>query len=175
MPRMVIALCFVALAMPALAQAPREPRLNQIITDVRDARDLARSIPNPALRKRIEQLLSRAELSARELQGQNDPAAHTSGSPVMSGDDLETFLAALNRQAFDAGKLRAVKTLAPAVRLKSEQAKQILTRFAFDKDRVEAAVVLHRLLVDPQLFALALEAFAFDSSRKEALQRIGVR
>lgn len=173
MLRTTIALGLAVAATPALAQAPRDPRLDQVVTDVREARDLARSIQDRILRKRIELLLSRAELSARELQQPTEPPA--SRPMVMSQDDLQKFLAALKGQSFDDGKLRTVKTLAPRARLTSEQAKQILASFTFDKDRVEAALVLHRLLVDPQLFALALEAFTFDTDRKKVLSRIGVR
>lgn len=158
-----------ALAAPAIGHA--NSRLDQVVADVHEARELARSIPDQALRERMELLLSRAELSAHELQR---PAV-AAPPAAMSQGDLQTFLATLSRQSFDDGKLRVVKTLAPSARLTSEQAKQILAKFSFAKGRVEAAVLLHALIVDPHLFAVTLEALPFDSERRDVLKRIGIR
>lgn len=148
--------------------------MSRIAADIREAREVAKTVTDVRTRERLELLLSRAELAARDLQQaatKQQPAAPAQRPGAMPAEDFSRFLSALSANAFDDARLATVKTLGTA-RLSAAQGKQILEKFSFDKGREEAAVFIHPLLVDPHLFAVVLEAMSFEKSRAAVLKRI---
>jgi hypothetical protein len=47
-----------------------------------------------------------------------------------------------------------------------------MKEFSFDSDRVEAAVHLYPLIIDPENFFIVLEAFTFDHDRQAVRKRL---
>lgn len=147
---------------------------NRIVTDLRDAREIVKAVPDQWTRERLELLLSRAELAARDLQQQAIAQQQLAQKPrpvAMPPADFARFLTALSGNSFDDGRLAIVKTLGTA-RLTAAQGKEILKKFAFDKGREDAAVFIYPLLVDPHLFSVTLEAMSFEKSRRDVMSRI---
>lgn len=161
----------------AVAQETRDGQIaamGRIVADVREARDIARTVPDVRTRERLELLLSRAELTVRDLQQaaigqQNPPQAQP--AIAMPPSDFARFLTALSANAFDDARLATVKTLGRSW-VTAEQGRQILKKFSFDKGREEAAVFIYSRLVDPHMFSVVLEAMAFEKSRSDVMARI---
>jgi hypothetical protein len=170
--RLLLALAAIlALPLQALAQDARSPAatLERILADLKEARAMVQISPDARTRERVDLLLARAELAARDLQsGISQPAAR---SAAMAAEEFATFMTALSSQKFDTGRLQTVKSLGKA-RLTAAQGKQILQKFTFDKDKQEAAVLMHPMLVDPHLFSHVLEAMTFETSRAAVLKRV---
>jgi hypothetical protein len=169
MPLALMAVC--VLPLQAFAQDVRSPAvmLERILADLKEARAMVQISPDARTRERVDLLLARAELAARDLQsGISQPAVR---SGAITDGDFETFMVALSAQKFDTGRLQTVRSLGRA-RLTAAQGKQILQKFTFDKDKQEAAVFLHPMLVDPHLFAQLLEAMTFETSRAAVLKRV---
>jgi hypothetical protein len=169
----VLVFMLVAFSSPTLvsAQDTRSPAamLERILADLKEARAMVQVSPDARVRERVDLLLARAELAARDLQAGSGQTA--TRSAALSDQEFATFMTSLSSQTFDSGRLPIVKSLGKA-RITAAQGKQILQKFAFDKDKQEAAVFLHPLLVDPHLFAHVLEAMTFETSRAAVLKRV---
>lgn len=168
-------LSVLVLSPAVCAQSPRPgpaATLEQIVMDIRDAREVARASADAGLRERLDLLLARAELAARQLQYAAVPQAQPAPRALaMSPGDFTRFMAALSTNRFDDARLATVKTLGHA-RVTAAQARQILQKFSFDEGKEEAAVFLHPLLVDQHLFAEVLGAMTFPQTRANALKRV---
>jgi hypothetical protein len=146
--------------------------LEQMTTDLKEARELLKKAQTQETREKIELLITRSELAAKELQ--KDFLAMAK-AVAMEADDFDKVLKALKANSFDDGKLKFVKSMGKTARITSAQAKQLLASFSFDKDRTEAALVVHPLVIDPALFGTALDAFTFESSRKQVLEKLNAK
>jgi hypothetical protein len=176
------------LADPAMSQAPPSPRrispgqaatdLGAIVNDLAEARTLSSRINDAGLRGRIDLLLARAELNARTLREKLGVAATAASpvvEPVMTPEKFAEFLAALKKNAFDPGKAQFITDFARSHRFTCDQAVTLLKEFAFDPDRVKAAVALYPRLVDPGDFYKALDTFAFENGRQAVRKGVGLR
>jgi hypothetical protein len=172
LPTLLLLLVVLASA-PTLAQAQqdRAAALDRIIADIKESREVASKSMDARVRQRLDLLLSRAELSARELQASLQSGAAPARPVAMPDADFTRFMTSLAANNFDDARLATLKTIGNA-RLSATQGKQILQKFSFDKGREEAAVFIHPRLVDPHLFAHVLEAMTFDNSRKAVMKRI---
>ncbi|MGE3821810.1 MAG: DUF4476 domain-containing protein [Isosphaeraceae bacterium] len=151
-----------------------------IAEDVAEARRLVARVGDRALRDRIDLLLARAELNARGLR---DKLAAASAMPApavappvaMAPEKFQEFLAALKKNAFDAGKAQFIEDFARGQWFSCDQATTLLKEFSFDEHRVKAAVALHPRLVDPGDFFKVLDVFTFDSGKQAVRKAIGLR
>lgn len=174
---MILASIVVLYPVASVAQDTRAGQIiamSRIAADIREAREIAKTVTDTRTREKLELLLSRAELATRDLQQaatKQQPGASTQRPAAMPAEDFSRFLSALSANAFDDARLATVKTLG-AARLSAVQGKEILQKFSFDKGREEAAVFIYPLLVDPHLFAVVLEAMSFEKNRAAVLKRI---
>jgi hypothetical protein len=102
--------------------------------------------------------------------------ATRSGGEPMEVDPAEftRLLKGLQAESFDSGRLSFVEGMSPADRFTSEQVRQLLSEFAFDGERADAAVALHPRVVDPENFYLALDAFDHDSGFSAITQKLAL-
>lgn len=167
----LLGVAFLATAQKEAAKrkSPQETAAAKIAADLKEARGLLKDVSDKKTREKLELLIGRAELAAKDLQA--DLAAY---APIasMTKDDFAKVLKGLKDQSFDDGKAKYIAALPKATRLTSAQAKEMLASFSFDRDRVPAAVALHGMVVDPELFVTVLDAFTFKSSKDEVLSKI---
>ncbi len=154
---------------PPRRKSPQETAAAKIAADLREARGLLKGVSDKTTREKLELLIGRAELAAKDLQV--DLAAN---APVvgLSKDDFAKLLKGIKDQSFDDGKRKYLEALPKTTRITSAQAKDLLATFSFDRDRVPAGVHLHSMVVDPELFVTVLDAFTFKSSKDELLGKI---
>lgn len=154
---------------PARKKSPQEVTAAKIAADLKEARGLLKDVSDRKTREKLELLIGRAELAAKDLQGELAAA-----SPLMAlaKEDFAKILKGLKDQSFDDGKVKYIAALPKSTRITSAQAKEMLAAFSFDRDRITAAVSLHALVVDPELFVTVLDAFSFKSSKDEVLNKI---
>jgi hypothetical protein len=150
-------------------KSPQEVALNKIAADLKEARGLLKDVSDRKTREKLELLIGRAELAAKDLQKELAALAPVGGMPK---DDFARVLKGLKDQSFDDGKMKYVSGLAKTTRLTSAQVKEMLAAFSFDRDRITAAVTMHPMVVDPELFVTVLDAFSFKSSKDEVLSKI---
>ena len=150
-------------------KSPREVTAGKIASDLKEARGLLKDVSDRKTREKLELLIGRAELAAKDLQGELAAAAPLA---ALSKDDFAKILKGLKDQSFDDGKVKYVSAMPKSTRITSAQAKEMLSSFSFDRDRIGAAVALHALVVDPELFVTVLDAFSFKSSKDEVLSKI---
>lgn len=154
---------------PARKKSPQEIAAGKIAADLKEARGLLKDVSDKRTRENLELLIGRAELATKDLQAELAALSQTS---AMSKDDFAKILAGLKGQSFDDGKAKYIAALPKTTRITSAQAKELLATFSFDRDRVTAAVALHKLVVDPELFVTVLDSFSFKSSKDEVLNKI---
>lgn len=154
---------------PIRKKSPQEVSAAKIAADLKEARGLLKDVSDRKTREKLELLIGRAELAAKDLQ-----AELAAASPLMalSKDDFAKILKGLKDQSFDDGKTKYIAAMPKSARITSAQAKEMLASFSFDRDRITAAVALHALVVDPELFVTVLDAFSFKSSKDEVLNKI---
>lgn len=150
-------------------KSPHEAALSKITADLKEARGLLKDVSDRKTREKLELLITRAELAAKDLQKELATLVPVGG---MAKEDFAKVLKGLKDQSFDDGKMKYVNGLAKTTRLTSAQVKEMLAAFSFDRDRVTAAVTLHPMVVDPELFVTVLDAFSFKSSKDEVLSKI---
>jgi hypothetical protein len=146
-----------------------EPKeiLDQMLLDVREAKGLAAGIRDARTRTRIEQLLDQIERGAKDLAGR--PLARR--TPI-SREDLAKLVSAIKGNAFDNGKISALKLSASQAYFTCEQAKALVGLFAFSDGKRQAALLLYPRLTDPVNFPTVLSVFTFDSDRQAVLKAL---
>jgi hypothetical protein len=107
-----------------------------------------------------------------ELQQDIVELVGTRTSTALSDATFAELLKQLKKESFDNGKLSFVESFGGERVFTSEQVRQMLSTFAFDNDRAKAALVLHAQVIDPENFFTALEAFTFDSNRKQVRDKL---
>jgi prepilin-type processing-associated H-X9-DG protein len=110
-------------------------------------------------------LLSRTQVRARATIAGGEPLA-------LSPERFAEVLKSLRAETFDTGKLSFIRSLESSQGFTSLQVRQLLEDFDFDNDRVDAAVLLHPHVVDPENFFMVLEAFTFDDGRRKVRERL---
>lgn len=142
--------------------------LIQMQRDLLEARDIVKRLPASPNRDRLELLLTRTELSLKQLGSGN-----MSGRPIpVKPDEFNRLSQSMRNQAFDKDKYQFLETAMNGRFLTCNQAAQLLKHFSFDSDRIRGAVLLYPQLVDQNNIHQVLEAFAFESSRKTVLERV---
>jgi hypothetical protein len=163
----VLALSFVVGQSPMEKAPTAADTLRKIQADLKEARGLLKNVTDKATREKLELLITRSELAAAELAKTIPEKA-----AVLGDAEFAKLLTSLKSNSFDDGKLKFVQTLGARPRFSSAQAKQMLATFSFDRERVPAAVLLHKIVIDPENFFQALEAFSFKSSKDEVMEAI---
>lgn len=152
-------------------------QVDELVRDLREARTAAGRIGDRAVRERIEGLLSRAELRARDLSeelGRVRPAAPAPVGPLPAAD-FAKLLKGLKSESFDDGKLTFVENFASRVPLNCEQAAALMKCFSFDDKRIVAIQRIYPNLVDPQNFNDVLAVYSFPASRAAARKAVGLK
>jgi hypothetical protein len=161
----------------AITPAEARIQVDQIARDLREARTAAGRIGDRALRERIEGLLGRAELRARDLSDELSrarPAPHQPAGPLPA-PEFDKLLKGLKAEPFDDGKLTYVENFASRVPLSCAQAATLLGSFAFDEKRIDALKVIYPRLVDPHNLNDVLAVYMFPSSKAAARKAVGLK
>jgi hypothetical protein len=154
-------------------------QVDQLIKDLREARALTPKIGDRAIREKMELILNRAELRARDLSDElarARPAQSQATAPAaLPTAAFESLLKGLKRETFDSGKATYIENFAVTRPMSCEQAAALLKCFDFDKERIRAAELLYPHLVDRENFHEVLKVFVFDSSKNEVKKAVGLK
>jgi len=93
---------------------------------------------------------------------------------TMPDESFFKFLQALGRKTFDDDKLEFLAPVARQSYFSSEQARQILDKFSFDRNREEAAIILYPKVVDPVNWFVIYDTFTFSSNVDDIRARLGL-
>lgn len=178
MTRLLGTLMVTAVALAAAsAQSPRAgekkspaEELRQIALDLKEARGLLAGVADKTTRDKLELLITRSELAIGDLQKRI-----VAKPTAMPGAEFDVILKGLKSASFDDDKVKFVKGLGTKVRFTSEQVKSLLAAFSFDAGRTTAAIALHPQVTDPEFYFKALEAFSFESSRREVREKLNLK
>ncbi len=149
------------------AQPANDP-VTSMLRDLQEAREIVKRMAASPNRDRLELLLTRTELTLKEQ------SASLGGDKPRPMDQRRffDFLTMLRKQGFDKDKYQFLENHMPGHYVTSEQAAQLVKDFSFDNDRIKAAVLLYRHIVDPEGFYRVLDTFSFDTSKKQVAERI---
>ena len=162
MPKFLVSLVIVTcLALPCQAQfasdrqnektKPATPDPNsQMLSDLREARELVKRMPASANRDRIELLLTRTELQLKQSLGRLGDVM-VKPTPI-SNQDFNRLSVSMRNQAFDKDKYLFLENVVAGHHFTCDQAAQLLKHFSFDSDRIKGAVALYSCVVDPENF-----------------------
>jgi hypothetical protein len=92
----------------------------------------------------------------------------------MPDESFSKFLQALRRETFDDDKLEFLAPVARQSYFSSEQARQILDKFSFDRNRKEAAIILYPKVVDLVNWFVIYDTFTFSSNVDDIRARLGL-
>lgn len=182
MPKFIASLFIMAcLTLPCQAQfasdRPNEKTkpgtpdpITQMLSDLREARELVKRMPASGNRDRLELLLTRTELQLKQSLGRLGDVM-VKPTPI-SNQDFNRLSVSMRNQAFDKDKYVFLENVVAGHHFTSDQAAQLLKHFSFDNDRIKGALALYPCLVDPENFNRLLEAFTFETSRKTVMEKI---
>ena len=152
---------------------------------------LARQVPDRGLRRALVQQSRtvQAELDQLALELQAVPTTpqrpsrpshpqrpYPPGPPPLaytSDQEMGQLIGALRQEPFDDDRLAVLRDIARGRAFTSAQVERFLRNLTFDDAKVEAAVMLHGQVVDPQNWYQIYDAFTFGSSRNEVRRRVG--
>jgi hypothetical protein len=92
----------------------------------------------------------------------------------MPDESFSKFLQALRRETFDDDKLEFLAPVAHQSYFSSEQVRQILGKFSFDRNREEAAIILYPKVVDPVNWFVIYDMFTFSNNVNDIRTRLGL-
>jgi hypothetical protein len=160
----------------AITPAQAREEVDQIVKDLREARATALSVGDKPTREKLELILSRAELRARNL---SDDLARAKPAPVappiLSAADLDKLVNGLSKEPFDPGKVIYLENFGASNPLTCQQAAKLLKGFTFDEGRIKAAKLLYPKLVDRQNFNEVLDTFVFETNKAAARNAVGLK
>jgi hypothetical protein len=169
---------------PAIARELRR-KLAAIRADVRGLDDARWLIIDEAAA--LEQELMRCNRDARRrddrppvviIQPAPPPPAPPppveAEAPVpISEADFGRVLRTVQSQSFSSDQLATLRSAARSRWFTVGQVVRLLEVFSFDKDKVEAAALLHEAVVDPQEWYRVYDALTFSASKNDLRRRVG--
>jgi hypothetical protein len=94
--------------------------------------------------------------------------------PVAIGaGELNTILEAIEDASFSSDKLSVLRSASRSRWFSAAQVVQVMEKFSFASDKVEAAAMLHEALVDPENWFVVYKALSFESDRRKLRERVG--
>ena len=90
-----------------------------------------------------------------------------------STEDFNSVVLRVAAESFDSGKLELLADATVDRWYTAAQVRRMLEEFSFDRDKIEAAVVMHPRVVDMKNWFKVHDAFSFDSSKEELRRRVG--
>lgn len=82
--------------------------------------------------------------------------------------------AAIEAESFGDGRLGVLRGAVRENRFTVDQVIQLLPLFPFSDERVDAAVLLHPAVADPEVWFRVYESFDFDSDKAQVRKRLGL-
>lgn len=92
---------------------------------------------------------------------------------VTTPAELAGILRALEGTSFDKDRLPVLRSAVRDRAFTTDQVKTLLGTFDFSKNQVDAAILLHPQVVDPQNWYSVYEVFTFESDKRRLRQAIG--
>lgn len=84
------------------------------------------------------------------------------------------LLAQIENEPFSSGKLSIISMAVDYNYFTSGQTRQVVSALTFSSDKIEAAVLMHPMVLDPESFYQVFTAFTFESSKTEVRARLGI-
>lgn len=92
----------------------------------------------------------------------------------MADAQFSQLITQIHNEPFSEGKLGLVSLAAQYNYFSSAQVSSVVSALTFSSDKVEAAVMMHPMVLDPQAFYQVFAAFTFESSKREVRARLGI-
>jgi len=92
----------------------------------------------------------------------------------LSAERFQQVVAAITSVSFSEGRMQELRTELAGERLTASQAWALVELFDFSRDRVEALVLLHPQIIDPENFGALLAGLKFESDRETVRSRLGL-
>lgn len=91
-------------------------------------------------------------------------------------EDVQFYrmVAQIEDEPFPSGKLSIISMAVDYNYFTSAQVYTVLNALTFPSDKVEAAVLLYPMVLDPDAFYQVFGAFTFESSKEEVRARLGI-
>jgi hypothetical protein len=92
----------------------------------------------------------------------------------LSAERFQQVVAAITSVSFSEGRMQELRGELAGERLTASQAWALVELFDFSRDRVEALVLLHPQIIDPENFGALLAGLKFESDRETVRSRLGL-
>ncbi len=93
---------------------------------------------------------------------------------AMGGGPFDLLKVAIHAEPFGDKKLDILREAVRSHRFNVDQVIELLPMFTFSDERVDAAVMLHPVVVDPEVWFRVYDHFDFDSDKEEVRKRLGL-
>jgi hypothetical protein len=168
--------------LPPNFRMPDGKALQQILTDLRAARDLIAKVPDAQKRKQLQQLMDSIELNARRLalvpDGGGEPFPPFPMPQAIADKDFDALVKAMKAKAFANEKLQTLALSATSAFFTSEQAKTLTKLFpggGAAQQQKHAVLLLATRVIDPQNFHIVIDAMTFPADRQDVMRRLGIK
>lgn len=166
---------------PAVAAGDSVRSLDDALEDLREVRRLLTRVPDARLREDLERLLGRTENRVADVRrdlARGDASARRDDGPnrrAVPNDRFGQLVQSIRAESFDNKRLELVKVAVKGSRFTCDQARELLSVFSFDTNRVEALVAIYPTLVDREQVPTLRSAFTFDTNWDAALRRLNLK
>ncbi len=148
---------------------------------------LAGQLRNHNMRRRMQSQIAAAERSLDRARRAHRKARRAAkrhpklrkvikppAKPVAGAASFANLLGSMEAGAFPRDKMGALKMGLAHQRITTEQAARLVDTLAFGSDKIEALVLLHANLSDPQNFHTLVELLVHASDRRKLERRLGL-
>lgn len=141
--------------------------VRQLSLDLSEAKGIVTSIKEKAVRDRLYKSIARMEQRCSDITRQVGRIRLTPALAVQSiaEADLTRFIESMRPLGFDDKKATSLRQFVMFHHFTCEQTVKVLKQFAFGDGQVQAAVLMHPRITDPQNFYQVLAAMTFESDR----------
>ncbi len=161
---------------PIMPNLKQSEAYKQLLQDLQNAKDLAASVTDPKLRRRLLQTVDNIELNIRRLLDQIEAGPNPFPVPVaMPNADFQRLVKTLKARKLNKDRLQ-VLALTEGAFFTCEQGKKILETFSITPDaQRQAAIWLYARLVDRPNFNIVVDVIPYPLERQAVLRAVGVK
>ena len=96
-------------------------------------------------------------------------------NPMMNDKDFQYLYKAIKKKAFEKDQLELLSVGVLDNYFSCRQCAKIMSIYSFDKDKLKVLDIMAKHIVDKENAHLILESFRFESDRRKAASKLGMR
>jgi hypothetical protein len=96
-------------------------------------------------------------------------------NPIMNDKDFQYLYKVIKKKAFEKDQLELLSVGVLDNYFSCRQCAKIMSIYSFDKDKLKVLDIMAKHIVDKENARLILDSFRFESDRRKAASKLGIR